>query len=215
MGFFIGTGNRLGEPIPIEEAWQHVFGMVLVNDWSARDIQKWEYQPLGPFLSKNFATSISPWVVPLEALQPFRVSGPRQSPVPLPYLQSSDNNTFDVQLQAMLQSPRMSAPEQITSTNLRYLYWNIAQQVAHHTVTGCNLRTGDLLATGTISGLTRDSLGCMLEMTNGGKHPMHLRNAESRNFLDDLDRVTMTGYCQGAGYRVGFGEVTGQILPAR
>ena len=215
MGFFIGPGNRLGEPIPIDQAWQHVFGMVLVNDWSARDIQRWEYQPLGPFLSKNFATSISPWVVPLEALQPFRVRGPQQNPTPLPYLQSPENTTFDVRLQAMLQAPKMTAPEIISSTNMRYLYWNIAQQVAHHTVSGCNLRAGDLLATGTISGPTRDSLGSMLEMTQSGKQPLQLANGESRQFIDDLDRVTLTGFCQGAGYRVGFGEVTGQILPAR
>ena len=214
MGFVVGTGNELGNPITTASALDHIFGMVIVNDWSARDIQKWEYQPLGPFLSKNFATSISPWVVTLDALEPFRASGPVQDPKPLPYLQSRENSTFDVHLQVALQTSQLKKKETICSSNMRYLYWNIAQQVAHHTITGCNLRTGDLLATGTISGPTPDSLGCLLEMTQGGKQPIILSDGESRGFLNDGDRVIMSAWCQGDGYRVGFGEVVGTVLPA-
>jgi fumarylacetoacetase len=189
--------------------------MVLVNDWSARDIQKWEYQPLGPFLSKNFATSISPWVVTMEALEPFRTDGPLQEPKPLPYLQTDRRQSFDIHLEVSLQTSRMTLAERICSSNLRYLYWNICQQVAHHTITGCNLRTGDLLATGTISGPAPDARGCLLELTRGGKEPLRLSSGETRSFLEDGDRVTMTGWCQGENYRVGFGEVTGKLLPAR
>lgn len=215
MGLFIGPGNWLGNPIPIEQAMDHVFGLVLVNDWSARDIQKWEYQPLGPFLSKNFGTSISPWIVTLEALEPFRVAGPPQDPQPLPYLQSTGPSAFDVQLEVLLQTSTMPEPTRICASNFRHLYWTISQQVAHHTVAGCNLRTGDLLASGTISGPTPDSRGCLLELTSGGRSPLELPGGEKRRFLEDYDRVTMTGWCQAEGYRVGFGEVTGRILPSR
>ncbi len=215
IGCFIGQGNELGEPIPVERAAEHVFGLVLVNDWSARDIQKWEYVPLGPFLAKNFGTSISPWVVPLDALEPFRVAGPAQEPPPLDYLRSPDNPSFDIQLEIWLQSAAMAQPQRITDSNYRQLYWNLAQQVAHHTVNGCNLRTGDLLASGTISGPTAESRGSLLEITWGGKQPLELAGGELRRFLADGDRVTMTAWCQGAGYRVGFGEVTGKLLPAR
>jgi fumarylacetoacetase len=192
-----------------------MFGMVLVNDWSARDIQRWEYQPLGPFLAKNFATSISPWVVTLEALEPFRTDGPHQHPAPLPYLQTAGNPTFDLRLEVRLQTEQMKLPEPISVSNLRYLYWNIRQQVAHHTITGCNLRTGDLLATGTVSGPEPGSLGCLLELTEGGKMPLALPDGQQRTFLEDGDRVTMTAWCQGDDYRVGFGEVTGKLLPAQ
>jgi fumarylacetoacetase len=214
VGFFIGRPSRLGHPISVRDAWDHVFGLVLVNDWSARDLQKWEYQPLGPFLSKNFATSISPWVVTLEALQPFRTTGPHQDPTPLPYLQINENTTFDIHLEASLATQGRLPPQRICATNLRNVYWNMAQQVAHHTINGCNLRSGDLLATGTISGPTPDSLGCLLELTSGGRQPLTLPSGASRQFLEDHDCVTISGWCQGNGYRVGFGEVTGEIVPA-
>jgi fumarylacetoacetase len=213
-GFLIGPGNELGQPIPIERAPEHVFGMILVNDWSARDIQKWEYVPLGPFLAKNFGTSVSPWVVPMEALEPFRVAGPTQEPVPLPYLRSESNQAFDIHLEVWLQSTRMTQPQRICTSNAKYLYWNVWQQLAHHTVNGCNLKPGDLLATGTISGPTPDSFGSMMELSWRGARPIELPAGEKRAFLQDGDRVTMTGWCQGASYRVGFGEVTGVVLPA-
>ncbi len=209
MGFFVGPGSVLGAPIGIDAAADHIFGMVLVNDWSARDIQKWEYQPLGPFNAKNFATSISPWVVPLEALEPFRCKGPAQSPRPLAYLQGSGDWAFDVNLEVHLQDCLISR------SNFKYMYWNMPQQLCHHTVTGCNVNPGDLMASGTISGPTEDSYGSMLELSWAGSRPIHLSNGEDRKFLKDHDTVTMTGWCEGDGYRVGFGEVTGKILPAR
>ncbi len=214
VGFFIGKGNVLGRPIPIDQARQHIFGMVLVNDWSARDIQRWEYQPLGPFLGKNFTTSISPWVVPLEALDPFRTTGPVQDPEPLPYLRNNGERGYDIQLEVWLQGQEMSAPHCISRTNYKYLYWDIAQQVAHHTVNGCNLRLGDLIASGTISGPDPSSYGSLIELAWQGTKPIALPDGETRTALLDGDRVTMTGWCQGDGYRVGFGEVTGRILPA-
>jgi fumarylacetoacetase len=214
LGYLIGPGNNLGQRIPIEKAPDHVFGMVLVNDWSARDIQKWEYQPLGPFLAKNFCTSISPWVVTLAALEPFRVAGPVQSPPPLPYLQSVGDWAYDIHLEVSLEPLRTRQPQVICRSNARYLYWNICQQVAHHTINGCDLNPGDLLATGTISGPTPDSYGSLLELTWKGTRPLTLPGGETRTFLHDGDRVTMTGWCQGPGYRVGFGEVTGRVQPA-
>jgi fumarylacetoacetase len=214
MGFFVGPGNALGEPIPIEQAEEHIFGLVLVNDWSARDIQKWEYVPLGPFLAKNFGTSTSPWVVTLEALEPFRVAGPKQDPEPLPYLRSPRDAAYDIQLEVWLRAAGTNEPVRICSSNLQNLYWNFSQQLAHHTSNGCNLRTGDLLATGTISGPTPESRGCLLELTRGGRQPLSLPTGQTRGFLEDGDRVTMTGWCEGDGYRIGFGEVTGTLLPA-
>jgi fumarylacetoacetase len=218
VGFFTGPGNRLGEPVPIGSAADHIFGLVLVNDWSARDIQRWEYRPLGPFLAKSFATSISPWIVPLAALEPFRVAGPPQLPAPLPYLQSRGDWAFDIQLEARLQSAQMLkegyAPIILTRTNFKYLYWNMAQQLAHHTSNGCNLRPGDLLASGTISGPEPGSYGSLLELTWGGERPISLPTGETRRFLEDGDVLTITGWCQGDGYRVGFGEVTAQIQPS-
>jgi fumarylacetoacetase len=214
MGLFVGPGNALGQPIPIEKAPEHIFGMVLVNDWSARDIQKWEYQPLGPFLAKSFGTSISPWVVTLDALEPFRTAGPKQEPAPLPYLRSPGDWAFDIHLEVALQGAQMARPHLICRSNFQYLYWNVCQQLAHHTVNGCNLRPGDLLASGTISGPTPDSFGSLLELAWKGTRPLAFPNGEQRVFLQDGDRVTMTGWCQGAGYRVGFGEVTGRVLPA-
>jgi fumarylacetoacetase len=213
MGLFIGVGNPLGQPVPIQEAAEHVLGMVLVNDWSARDIQRWEYVPLGPFLSKNFGTSISPWVVTLDALEPFRTPGPPQDPTPLEYLRSSGDWAFDIQLEVALQ-PAGQSSTTVCRSNFRHLYWNICQQIAHHTINGCNLRPGDLLASGTISGPSPEARGCLLELTWGGREPVQLADGATRRFLEDGDRVTMSGWCQGPGYRVGFGEVTGQLLPA-
>lgn len=212
MGFLVGPGNELGRPIPIHEAEKHIFGLVLVNDWSARDIQRWEYQPLGPFLAKNFATSISPWVVTLEALEPFRCPSPPQSPEPLPYLQS-ESGTYDIALEVALQSPTMAEPMTISRSNFRYLYWNMAQQLAHHAVGGCNLRPGDLLASGTISGPTPDSYGSLLELTWRGSNSIILPNGESRKFLQDGDQVMISGRCQNADYQLGFGQLTTTILP--
>lgn len=215
MGYFIGPGNELGQPIPVGRAAEHLFGMVLLNDWSARDIQKWEYQPLGPFLAKNFGTSISPWVVTLDALEPFRTAGPRQEPAPLPYLQSVGDWAYDIHLEVTLQGEKMGRPHTISRSNLKHMYWNLCQQLAHHTINGCNLRPGDLLASGTISGPQPDSFGSMLELAWKGTKPIAFPNGEKRTFLLDGDRVTMTGWCQGKGYRIGFGEVTGKVLPAR
>ena len=212
--FLIGPGNALGEPVPIDCATDHIFGLVLMNDWSARDVQAWEYQPLGPFLAKNFCTSISPWVVMLEALEPFRKPLPPQDPEPLPYLRAASDFTYDIQLEARLQTASMAAPHVITRTNFQNLYWSIAQQLAHHTVNGCNLQPGDLLASGTISGPTEESRGCMLELTWRGANPLTLPNGETRKWLEDDDSLTITGWAQGDGYRIGFGEVSGRVVPA-
>jgi fumarylacetoacetase len=214
IAFLIGSGNLLGKPVLIDRAIDHIFGLVLMNDWSARDIQAWEYQPLGPFLAKNFCTSISPWVVTLEALEPFRKPLPSQDPKPLPYLRWENDITFDIHLEAHLQTLSMNAPHVITRTNSQNLYWSVAQQLAHHTVNGCNLEPGDLLASGTISGATEESRGCMLELTWRGANPLKLPNGETRKWLEDGDRLTITGSCQSNGYQVGFGEVTGRVLPA-
>src|SRR5439155_6577248 len=202
--FFIGPGNPLGQPVSIDHAEDHIFGIVLMNDWSARDIQTWEYQPLGPFLAKNFCTSISPWVVTLEALEPFRKNLSAQDPAPLSYLKRANDFTFDIQLEARLQTPRMHEPQTITRTNFQNLYWSIAQQLAHHTVNGCNLQPGDLLASGTISGSNEESRGCMLELTWRGANPLKLPNGETRKWLEDGDTLIITGWGEGDGYRVGF-----------
>jgi fumarylacetoacetase len=210
--FLIGPPNKLGEPIPIAEAVEHIFGMVLMNDWSARDIQTWEYQPLGPFLAKNFCTSISPWVVTLEALEPFRQPLSPQEPAPLEYLRLPNDFTFNIELEARLRTARMSAPQTITRSNFRNLYWSMAQQLAHHTVGGCNLQPGDLLASGTISGPEENARGCMLELTWRGANPLQLPGGETRKWLEDGDCLTISGWCQGDGYRVGFGEVNGRVV---
>jgi fumarylacetoacetase len=214
MALLIGRANRLGERVPIGRAADHIFGFVLMNDWSARDIQAWEYQPLGPFLAKNFCTSISPWIVTLEALQPFRKPLPKQDPEPLPYLRWPDDFTFDINLEARLQTATMTGPQVITRTNFQNLYWSVSQQLAHHTVGGCNLEQGDLLASGTISGPTEESRGCMLELTWRGANPLKLPNGETRKWLEDGDTLTLTGWCDGGDFRVGFGELSGRILPA-
>ena len=225
LGIFIGSGNALGAPVPITEAEQQVFGLCLLNDWSARDIQGWEYQPLGPFLAKNFATTISPWIVTLEALAPYRVpfTRPEGDPQPLPYLDSGHNRqagAFDIRLDVALQTATMRAVGQpghtICATSYRHAYWTIAQLVAHHTVNGCNLQPGDLFGSGTLSGPTLDQAGALIELTQGGKQPIPLPNGEQRTFLDDGDRVSLRGWCEAPGAaRIGFGECTGTILPVR
>ncbi|MFW6183939.1 MAG: fumarylacetoacetase, partial [Chloroflexota bacterium] len=212
VGFLVGPGNALGHPLSVEEAQAHIFGLVLVNDWSARDIQRWEYRPLGPFLGKNFATSLSPWVVTLEALAPFRVEGPPQEPQPLPYLQQPQPRAYDIKLQVSLQPDGAPSATVISRSNARHLYWSMEQQLAHHTIGGCNLRPGDLLASGTISGPTPDSYGSLLELAWGGQRPLTLPHGDRRTFLQDGDTVTLSGWCQGDGYRVGFGSVTGVIV---
>ena len=211
--FIVGEGNALGEPISIAEAERHIFGLVLMNDWSARDIQQWEYVPLGPFNSKTFGTSISPWIVTLDALEAFRVAGPAQDPPPLPYLAHSGDHAFDIHLELSLKTADGEATT-ICRTNLRRLYWSMAQQLAHHTVSGCNTRVGDLMGSGTISGPAPDSRGSLLELTWNGQKPLELVGGATRTFLEDGDEVIITGWCQGNGYRVGFGEVRGEILPA-
>ena len=213
MGVFIGAGNRLGEAISVNTAEEHVFGLALVNDWSARDIQTWEYQPLGPFLAKNFATSISPWIITLEALEPFRCSSPKQDPKPLEYLRNTKDSTFDINLGIYLKTENMDSDQLISSSNYNYLYWNMNQQIAHHTITGCNLRTGDLLASGTISGPDKDNRGSMLELSWLWTETIKLSNGDERKSLDDGDTVTLRGWCQGDGYRIGFGDCTGTIQP--
>lgn len=212
MGFFVGTGNDLGKPIPVENAHEHIFGLVLLNDWSARDIQAWEYQPLGPFLAKNFSTSISPWVVTMDALEPFRTPLPGQDPAPLSYLRSDSASGFNITLEVDLRSARMDKPQTISRSNMKHLYWSIGQMLAHHTVTGCNMRPGDLCGTGTISGPINDSFGSLLELTWRGERPISLPGGETRTFLEDGDTVTMRGYCERDGYRIGFGEVSGRIV---
>ena len=222
-GIFIGSGNPLGQPIPIAEAEQHIFGLCLVNDWSARDIQSWEYQPLGPFLAKNFATTISPWIVTMEALAPYRVAPavrPQGDPGPLLYLTADSSliGAIDLTLEVLLQSEKMRqagiAPQQLSSGNLRDLYWTPAQLVTHHASGGCNLRSGDLLATGTISGPEQGSEGCLLEMKHRSE-PLRLATGETRTFLEDGDEVIFRGFCQRPGLpRIGFGECTGRIVPA-
>jgi fumarylacetoacetase len=212
MAFVVGKENRLGQPIPIDQAEDHIFGMVLFNDWSARDIQKWEYVPLGPFLGKNFASSISPWVVTMEALEPFRTKGPAQHPKVLPYLEFEGPGNFDIQLEVLIATEN-SKNNVICRSNFKYMYWNMAQQLTHHTVNGCNLRIGDLMASGTISGPEGDSFGSMLELSWGGSKPVTLNNGSSRTFIEDYDTITMRGWCGENHKKVGFGEVNTKILP--
>ncbi|XP_034536465.1 fumarylacetoacetase isoform X1 [Notolabrus celidotus] len=214
MAFFVGGGNQLGEPIPINKAHEHIFGMVLMNDWSARDIQAWEYVPLGPFLGKNFGTTISPWVIPMEALLPFAEANPIQDPEPLSYLQHQDAYTFNINLFVSLKGQGMKEAATICRSNFKYMYWTMKQQLAHHTVNGCNVRPGDLLASGTISGPDPETFGSMLELSWRGSKSIDLGGGETRTFLKDGDEVTITGFCRGEGYRVGFGPCTGTILPA-
>ncbi len=225
MGIYTSGGNAWGEAISMDQAEDHIFGLCLLNDWSARDVQAWEYQPLGPFLSKSFATTLSPWIVTLEALQPYRTAfaRPAGDPQPLPYLDSPANRergALDVQLGVELQTARMraegQAAERITRTSYRHAYWTMAQLVAHHSVNGCDLRPGDLLGTGTLSGPTASEAGALLELTEGGKKPLALANGESRTFLQDGDAVVLRGWCEKPGAaRIGFGECRATVLPAR
>jgi fumarylacetoacetase len=213
LAFITGKSTQLGESVSTKEAEDYIFGMVLFNDWSARDIQAWEYVPLGPFLGKNFGSSISPWVVPLEALEPFRVPGPVQDPEVLPYLSCSKDHNFDILLEVWLQ-PENQRETKICTSNFKYMYWNMAQQLAHHTVNGCNIQVGDVMASGTISGPTPDSFGSMLELSWRGTKPLVLESGQERSFLQDGDTVVMRGYAEKEGIRVGFGEVRGKLLPA-
>jgi fumarylacetoacetase len=211
--FITFDGKPLGERITAEEAEDRIFGMVLFNDWSARDIQSWEYVPLGPFLGKNFGSSMSPWVVTLEALEPFRTAAPRQDPEPLPYLRTEGPHSFDIALEAAL-IPHNGTETVICRTNFKYLYWSMAQQLAHHTVNGCNVRAGDVMASGTISGSSPDSFGSLLELTWRGTKPLKLADGSGRKFLEDGDTVVIRGHSERDGLRIGFGEVRGKILPA-
>jgi fumarylacetoacetase len=215
LGFFIGEGNPIGEPIPIAEAERHILGFVIVNDWSARDVQRWEYQPLGPFLAKSFATSVSPWVVTLDALEAFRVPGMEQEPQPLPYLRQNGPGHFDIQLEVLLQTERMTRPQVVCRSNARHLYWSFAQQLAHYASNGANAEPGDLVASGTISGPDEGSFGSLLELTWRGSKTLRMEETgEERTFLEDGDTVIMRAYCQADGYRIGFGEVRNTVLPA-
>ncbi|MHB8146010.1 MAG: fumarylacetoacetase [Vulcanimicrobiaceae bacterium] len=220
IGFIAGPGNSLGDPIGVSDAREHIFGLVLVNDWSARDIQAWEYQPLGPFLGKSFATTISGWIVTLEALEPFRVRGPRQEPEPLPYLRTQEDWAYDIALAVDLQSAGMReqglAPQVISRTTFAQMYWNMAQQLAYVTSNGTAIRPGDLYASGTISGVTPESLGSCIELSWNGERPIELPNGERRTFLADGDEVTLRGWCERPGVRrIGFGQARGTIVPAR
>lgn len=214
MGFVVNKYTQLGETISTAEAEDAIFGMVVFNDWSARDIQKWEYVPLGPFLAKNFASSMSPWIVTLEALAPFRLAGPEQSPKVLPYLEYEGDKNFDIKLQVTI-TPQDGAETVVSESNFKYMYWNMVQQLAHHTVNGCNVEVGDLYASGTISGKDESSYGSMLELAWAGQKPLRLKNGEERKFIHDYDTVTMRGWCENDEIRVGFGEVTAQVLPAK
>ena len=213
MAFIIGKNNELGEPVDIRNAEEHIFGMVLFNDWSARDIQKWEYVPLGPFLGKNFASSISPWIVTMEALAPFRCESPKQEPTPLPYLQGRPDASYDIHLAAAIQ-PKHSEEKVVTNSNFKYMYWTIEQQLAHHTVNGCNMQVGDMCGSGTISGPTPDAYGSMLEISWRGTKPVDMPDGTQRKFINDGDTVKMYGYCEKDGLRIGFGEVSTEVLPA-
>src|SRR5690606_4044320 len=214
LGFIIGKGTELGQSVSTAEAEDHIFGLVLFNDWSARDIQKWEYVPLGPFLAKSFASSISPWVVTLEALEPFRCPGPVQNPEVLPHLQSSGDNNYDIHLEVGI-SPEGSSESTVCRSNFKHMYWNMRQQLAHHTSNGCNIKVGDLLASGTISGKEEGSFGSMLELAWMGTKPLKMKDGSERKFIHDGDRVTLRGHAQKDDIRVGFGEVSTLVLPAK
>ncbi len=213
MGFVIGKETKLGETINTEKAEEYIFGKVLFNDWSARDIQKWEYIPLGPFLAKNFGSSMSPWIVTMEALAPFKLQGPDQEPEVLPYLKCDGLKNYDINLEVLIQ-PENCEETVVSKSNFKYMYWNMSQQLAHHTINGCNVKVGDLMASGTISGKDDTSYGSMLELSWAGKHTVKLNEGGERKFIQDNDTVIMRGYCEKDGIRVGFGEVSSKLLPA-
>ena len=210
--FITTDANIMGENIPINEAEDYIFGMVLLNDWSARDIQKWEYVPLGPFLAKNFASSISPWIITMDALEPFRCKGPIQEPTPLPYLQQKGKHTFDINLEVYIE-PENVAASLVSKSNFKYMYWSMSQQLTHHTSNGCRINSGDMMGSGTISGPTPDSFGSMLELTWGGKNPIKMNDGSERKFINDNDTVIMKGFCENSSVRIGFGEVSSKLLP--
>ena len=214
MGYIIGKNSSLGSSISTTNSQDYIFGKVLFNDWSARDIQKWEYVPLGPFLGKSFASSISPWVVTMEALDPFRVPGPIQEPNVLDYLKFDGLKNYDINLSVSITPEDSNIESIVCNSNFKYMYWNMNQQIAHHTVNGCNLNVGDMMASGTISGHTKDSYGSMLELSWGGKNPIELKDGSTRTFINDMDTVIMKGYCEKNNIRVGFGEVKSKILPS-
>jgi len=214
MAFITTASNDLGKHIPIEEAEEYIFGLVLFNDWSARDIQAWEYVPLGPFLGKNFASTISPWIVTLDALESFRTDGPVQEPTPLPYLQQSGPKNYDISLEAIIQTPDKTE-NVVCKSNFKYMYWSMSQQLTHHTVGGCNVRSGDMMGSGTISGPTPDSYGSMLELSWRGTNPLTMKDGSERKFINDGDNVILRGYCEQDGLRIGFGDCSGTVLPAR
>ena len=214
MGYIIGKNSSLGSSISTTNTEDYIFGKVLFNDWSARDIQKWEYVPLVPFLGKSFASSISPWVVTMEALDPFRVAGPIQEPNVLDYLKFDGLKNYDINLSVSITPEDSNIESIVCNSNFKYMYWNMNQQIAHHTVNGCNLNVGDMMASGTISGHTKDSYGSMLELSWGGKNPIELKDGSTRTFINDMDTVTMRGYCEKNNIRVGFGEVKSKILPS-
>jgi len=212
MAFITTDANIMGENIPVHEAEEYIFGMVLLNDWSARDIQKWEYVPLGPFLAKNFATSISPWIVTLDALEPFRTKGPKQDPNPLPYLQQKGKHAFDINLEVTI-APENTEPTVVSNSNFKYMYWTMSQQLAHHTSNGCRVNSGDMMGSGTISGPTPNSFGSMLELTWNGKNPILMNDGSERKFINDNDTVIIKGFCKNNEIRIGFGEVSSKLLP--
>ena len=214
MGFIIGKANALGTTVSTKKAEEHIFGMVIFNDWSARDIQKWEYVPLGPFLGKSFGSSISPWVVPMEALDPFRTRGPKQDPKVLPYLKYSGKQNYDIKLEVGI-TPKKGKETIVCRSNFKYMYWNMLQQLAHHTINGCNMNVGDILASGTISGKDETSYGSMLELSWAGSKKINLEDGSDRVFIKDHDTVTMRAFAKNKEIRVGFGAVSGTILPAK
>lgn len=214
MGFIIGKNSSLGQSVSTNQAEEYIFGKVLFNDWSARDIQKWEYVPLGPFLGKSFASSISPWVVTIEALDPFKVKGPAQEPEVLEYLKYEGLKNYDINLSVSIIPEKSDIESVICRSNFKYMYWNMSQQIAHHTINGCNLNIGDIMASGTISGKSNDSYGSMLELSWGGKKSILLEDGLSRTFVEDYDSIIMRGYCERDNIRVGFGEVKTKLLPS-
>lgn len=214
MGFIIGKNSSLGQSVSTNQAEEYIFGKVLFNDWSARDIQKWEYVPLGPFLGKSFASSISPWVVTIEALDPFKVKGPAQDPEVLEYLKYEGLKNYDINLSVSIIPEKSEIESVICRSNFKYMYWNMSQQIAHHTINGCNLNIGDIMASGTISGKSNDSYGSMLELSWGGKKSILLEDGLSRTFVEDYDSIIMRGYCERDNIRVGFGEVKTKLLPS-